>query len=188
MKKMDESLRAHYGKVEPRQAFVERMLHDGSENVPEIDTKYVAQSRSFFRVLAGVAALIVGCLLVLMWHEPSDAIQIEVAEQHIKAKAPQFFSNEFARLDEKMTDFLIREPTPGPLASLELIGGRPCSIQKIPAAQLLLKDKEGVRYTLYQAPVVEILDVSSSVKQVGALQIRTWQENGLLYVLAGPPS
>jgi hypothetical protein len=78
-------------------------------------------------------------------------------------------------------------------ADLELLGGRYCSIQSVPAAQLRITSPDGNHLqTLYQTeyrkdifgtlPVLENGDAPVTVNVKG-ITVRIWVEKGLLFAL-----
>ena len=151
--------------------------------------------------MAGFAAAVVLAIGALIFVRGVDdtpmteRIAMEVARNQIKLKPLDVTTSSF---DEARTYFTDLDFVPAQSAllanaDLELIGGRYCSIQSVPAAQLRVKlpTSEGPQ-TLYQTeyrkdvfgplPVIEDGDVPATVNVKG-MRISVWVEKGLLFSL-----
>jgi hypothetical protein len=151
--------------------------------------------------MAGIAATVVIAIGVLILVQGVDSasmterIAMEVARNQIKLKPLDISTSSFSEVRAYFTD-LDFVPTRSSLlknADFELIGGRYCSIQSVPAAQLRVKlpTSEGTQ-TLYQTayrkdvfgplPVIEDGDVPVTINAKG-MRISVWVEKGLLFSL-----
>ena len=151
--------------------------------------------------MAGIAATLIVAIGVLILVQGVDGtpmterIAMEVARNQIKLKPLDITTNSFSEVRSYFAD-LDFVPTRSSLlanADFELIGGRYCSIQSVPAAQLRVKlpTSEGTQ-TLYQTeyrkdvfgplPVIEHGDVPVTINAKG-MRISVWVEKGLLFSL-----
>jgi hypothetical protein len=151
--------------------------------------------------VAGIAATLIVATGVLILVQGVDGtpmterIAMEVARNQIKLKPLDITTSSFSEVRAYFTD-LDFVPTRSSLlanADFELIGGRYCSIQSVPAAQLRVKlpTSEGTQ-TLYQTeyrkdvfgplPVIEDGDVPAIINAKG-MRISVWVEKGLLFSL-----
>jgi hypothetical protein len=159
--------------------------------------------RASFLVGWSAAAAIAALLAVIVLFPPdqlesvpmAERIALEVARNHIKLKPLDVETGTMKGIRRYFTDleFVPVESSLLASADLELLGGRYCSVQSIPAAQLRLTTpgSDGLQ-TLYQAeyrkdilgplPVLEEGDhpINISVKGVS---VRIWVEKGLLFAL-----
>jgi len=148
-------------------------------------------------------AAIVALLAVIMLFPPGlvkdvpmkERIALEVARNHIKLKPLDVETDSMIGIRSYFTDLEFIPVASQLLASssLELLGGRYCSIQSVPAAQLRLTvPNSNSRQTLYQTeyrkdifgplPVLENGDVPLTVNTKG-ITVRIWVEKGLLFAL-----
>lgn len=117
----------------------------------------------------------------------AERVAQEVAMNHNKALAVEYQTDSYEVLSQSMgkLDFKLRAPTAGFNEGLALIGGRYCSIQGELAAQIKMVDETGRVYTLYQTRSNKMLKVISADQvQSDQVNIRLWQEQGLLFALA----
>ena len=127
----------------------------------------------------------------------TERIALEVARNHIRLKPLDVETDSMEGI-RRYFDDLEFVPVQSTLLSdsgMKLLGGRHCSIQSIPAAQLRVTSPGGNRLqTLYQTeyrkdifgplPVREDGDEPVTVNIKG-LTVRIWVEKGLLLALAG---
>ena len=170
----------------------------------ERDPAYATPRRKGLRSvawIAGMAATIVVAIGAFMITQNIDGtpmterIAMEVARNQIKLKPLDITTSSFSEVRAYFTD-LDFVPTRSSLlanADFELIGGRYCSIQSVPAAQLRVKlpTSEGTQ-TLYQTeyrkdvfgslPVIEDGDVPATLRAKG-MRVTVWVEKGLLFSL-----
>ena len=154
-------------------------------------------------VTASVAAAIAALLVVTLLFPPgamdyipmTERIALEVARNHIKLKSLDVETGSMDGIRRYFTDleFVPVESSMLAGADLELVGGRYCSLQSVPAAQLRIVVPYGNRQqTLYQAkyhkdvfgplPVLENGNAPVTVNVKG-IMVRIWVEKGLLFAL-----
>ena len=125
----------------------------------------------------------------------------EVVKNHLKLKPLDISSNSIDETQAffKHLDFLPIHSRSAAQRSLlitdNLMGGRYCSIQGVTAAQLRYENDQGHLRTLYQVPYdadlygelpLAIQNQAPLYLSVKGLQVRLWQEQGLLMVLVSP--
>ena len=150
-----------------------------------------------------VAATIVVLLLVTMLFPPgsmdtipmTEQIALEVARNQLKLKPLDVETDNMESIRSYFTDLEFVPVESSLLASAELVGGRYCSIQSVPAAQLRIAVPYSNRLqTLYQTeyrrdvfgplPVLEKGNAPVTVNVKG-ITVRIWVEKGLLFALTG---
>ena len=150
---------------------------------------------------ATVAVLL--AVLLLQLHEQHESqsitqqIALEVARNHIKLKPLDVETDTMEGIRSYFSDleFVPVESALLAQADLELLGGRYCSVQSIPAAQLrVTPGGSGALQTLYQTedrrevfgplPILEDGDSPVTVNVKG-ITVRIWVEKGLLFALTG---
>jgi hypothetical protein len=159
----------------------------------------IAKSLIGWPAAAAIAALL--AVMVLLPLGPVDDVPMtqriatEVARNHIKLKPLDVETDNMDGIRRYFTDLEFVPVKSQLLASsnLELLGGRYCSIQSVPAAQLRVSapDKRSLK-TLYQSeyrkdvfgplPVLENGGVPVEVNVKG-ITVRIWVEKGLLFAL-----
>lgn len=151
--------------------------------------------------IAGLAAAVVlafGALIIVLGVDDTpmtERIAMEVARNQIKLKPLDVTTTSFSEARAYFTDldFVPAQSALLANADLELIGGRYCSIQSVPAAQLRVKlPTSEAPQTLYQTeyrkdvfgplPVIEDGDVPATINAKG-MRISVWVEKGLLFSL-----
>jgi hypothetical protein len=123
----------------------------------------------------------------------TERIALEVAHNHIKLKPLDVETDSMDGIRHYFTEleFVPAESTLLANADLKLLGGRYCSIQSVPAAQLRITSPDGDHLqTLYQTeyrkdvfgtlPVLENGDAPVTVNVKG-ITVRIWVEKGLLF-------
>jgi hypothetical protein len=129
-------------------------------------------------------------------HALLEAIAVEVVDNHLKLKPLEVESGSlrdvlgyFDRLEFQ----LLESPRIAGNAGDQLLGGRYCSIQGIDAAQLRVASADGELSTWYEAilpaeKLEKIPDMDDgdepSVFVVKGLQVRIWQEQGIVFAQA----
>jgi hypothetical protein len=129
--------------------------------------------------------------------DPAERIAGELAANHLQLKPLEVNSPamEDARAHFEKLDFELIDSGLPALADLDLSGGRYCSVQGAPAAQLHLASQGGGRlYTLYQAqydpdrfgplPRPERGEAPLQLQAHG-LSVQLWVEQGILLALVG---
>jgi len=119
--------------------------------------------------------------------ELATLVSEEIALNHNKQLAIEFSANSFAELREQMKklDFTPVSSTQLANAGFTFLGARYCSIQGQLAAQIKLKNKDGIIQTLYQTQLnnkLKALPEKSYV--VNGVRIKQWQEKGIFFGLA----
>jgi len=175
------------------------------EAMVDVNAPGAAGRRLSMRPLIGwsavtaIAALL--AIIVLLPPEPfenipmTERIALEVARNHIKLKPLDVETDSMDGIRNYFTDLEFALVDSRLLASshLELLGGRYCSIQSVPAAQLRITVPNSNKLqTLYQTeyrkdvfgplPVLENGDAPIIVNVKG-LSVRIWVEKGLLFAL-----
>ncbi|MBX2798188.1 MAG: hypothetical protein KTR31_10975 [Myxococcales bacterium] len=124
-------------------------------------------------------------------HGLAQRVADEVVRNHIAHPEVEIAADTFEDLRQPLAD-LAFVPVRGSGVSGELLGGRHCSLQGIPAAQLRLSSDAGER-TLYLAPddTFEGLpdsDAGESPVHLAArgVSVQIWREHGLVMVLTEP--
>jgi hypothetical protein len=126
----------------------------------------------------------------------TERIALEVAHNHIKLKPLDVETGSMDGIRRYFTDleFVPAESSLLASADLELLGGRYCSVQSVPAAQLRVTSPgSNSLQTLYQTeyrkdifgplPVLENGEAPVTVNVKG-ITVRIWVEKGLLFALA----
>jgi hypothetical protein len=158
------------------------------------------RARSVFNwsAAAAIAALLAVIALLPSWppleeFPMTERIALEVAHNHIKLKPLDVETDSMDGIRHYFTEleFVPAESTLLANADLKLLGGRYCSIQSVPAAQLRITSPDGDHLqTLYQTeyrkdvfgtlPVLENGDAPVTVNVKG-ITVRIWVEKGLLF-------
>jgi hypothetical protein len=175
------------------------------EALLDVNAPIAAKRRHLARPLIGwsAAAAIAALLAIIVLFPPglvedipmTEQIALEVAHNHIKLKPLDVETNSMDGIRRYFTDleFVPVESSLLASADLELMGGRYCSIQSVPAAQLRITLPDHNRLqTLYQTeyrkdvfgplPVLENGDIPVTV-YVKGITVRIWVEKGLLFAL-----
>jgi len=189
-----------------RNHFEQRSLSkDRLESLQKVHAPRPTDRRSIVRPLiaASMAAAIAAFLFTTLLFPPgsmdsipmTERIALEVARNHIKLKPLDVETDSMDGIRRYFTDleFAPVQSTLLASADLELVGGRYCSIQSVPAAQLRIKVPYSNRLqTLYQTeyrqevfgtlPVIEN-GHAPVVVNVKGITIHIWVEKGLLFAL-----
>ena len=146
---------------------------------------------------AALAALLVAAVMLgpLDSVPMTERIAMEVAHNQIKLKPLDVRTDNMDGIRRFFTDLEFMPVQSRLLANrnLQLLGGRYCSIQSVPAAQLHISAPDKQRpQTLYQTeyrkdvfgplPVLENGDVPVEVNVKG-VRVRIWVEKGLLFAM-----
>ena len=192
-----------------RDHFEQRMLSkdrlERLKSLQKINAPRPAARHSIVKpLIAGsMAAAIAAFLVITLLFPPgsmdsipmTERIALEVARNHIKLKPLDVETDSMDGIRRYFTDleFVPAQSTLLASADLELVGGRYCSIQSVPAAQLRIKVPYSNRLqTLYQTeyrkdifgtlPVMENGQPPVTV-HVKGITVRIWVEKGLLFAL-----
>ncbi|MAG30112.1 MAG: hypothetical protein CL908_04360 [Deltaproteobacteria bacterium] len=118
----------------------------------------------------------------------AGSILREIALNHSKNQGIQFAANDYSGLRQQMDelDFSMRSPQRIGGGEFRILGGRYCSLQGRPAAQIKLEDEAGQVLTLYQTHFSDSFEgLFEQRRELGGIQIRIWREGDLLFGLAG---
>jgi len=198
---LKQAVRQHFEQRALSTDQLERLNALMAINAPRpADRLLVARSLIGWPAAAAIAALLA---LILLFPPGSiedvpmtERIAMEVARNHVKLKPLDVQTDSMDGIRRYFTDLEFVPVESQLLASsdLELLGGRYCSIQSIPAAQLRVSAPDTHRLqTLYQSeyrkdvfgplPVLENGDVPVDVNVKG-ITVRIWVEKGLLFALS----
>lgn len=117
--------------------------------------------RRLISIGAGLAASIFCVFLLWTWsggdNLPPQNIQLRIAEEvttnHTRVKPLDVTSSSIDVVREQLPllDFIVQRSSLLLSEGLELVGGRYCTLQGVIATQLVFRDRDGNRITLYQA-------------------------------------
>jgi anti-sigma factor RsiW len=84
-------------------------------------------------------------------------------------------------------DFSIMPANSRILEAYRLVGGRYCSVQGAPAAQLRVQDiRSGKECTLYAVKAVGTLQgVNATIDHIDGVRVEVWRQDNVLFMLAG---
>lgn len=144
------------------------------------------------RSLSAIAALVlvvVSVWFVIAGESEYKAISAEIAYNHNSQMQMEVLSDSFTDIQTYLNrlDFSLVPSQSLPRSDWQLIGARYCSIGGKIAAQLKIKEVNSQHvYTLYQAKLPTKLADKLENKQfyIDGVNVRLWQENGLLMGLA----
>lgn len=183
MNDLDRNIRSYYGakRLDPaRVDAIESSIHRSHH-----------LRRASRMVLAAAAAAVV---VVATWlgqppdADPTQHLIAEVVRNHLDSAPLLVESDRYDVVQRGLPElgFPIR-PRRRVSASLDLAGGRYCSLLGARAAQLRMVDRETrVPHTLYVTPLSEdTATVVSGVFQLDRLQIEVWIGGDRLFALAG---
>jgi len=117
------------------------------------------------------------------------AVCAEVVMNYEKHSPMQVLSSHYSDVQAALNrlDFSIMPANSRILEAYRLVGGRYCSIQGVPAAQLRVQDiRSGQERTLYAVKAVGTLqDVNSTIDHMDGVRVEVWRHDNVLFVLAG---
>jgi anti-sigma factor RsiW len=117
------------------------------------------------------------------------AVCAEVVMNYEKHSPMQVLSSHYSDVQAALNrlDFSIMPANSRILEAYRLVGGRYCSIQGVPAAQLRVQDiRSGQECTLYAVKAVGTLqDVNSTIDHMDGVRVEVWRQDNVLFVLAG---
>lgn len=168
----------------------------------------MAKPRSVHALRTAARASLAACALLLgfwLYLSPGDhppqpqRIADEVALNHIKLKPLEVQSESMRELQDYFTelDFAPLENDMLRSARYQLLGGRYCSIEGQPAAQLRVLDRSsGEVHSLYQTHfdtelfgelVRDGLETTPLARSARGMEVDIWVEHGLLFALTRQP-
>lgn len=187
MKKLDDALRKFYSAQELPEGRVTRILA-ASDAVAGSAIRWWRP-----QWLAAAAALV---LLLggsgFWWRAPmrmTARVTAEVAHDHLKGSAPEVRADDFSVIETALAklDFPLAPSAAHPLpAKLTLVGGRYCSVQGEPAAQIRLLEPDGHPCTLYVARSAgnRLASVRPGEYEAAGVRVRIWHDEGRLFAMA----
>ncbi|MEA2078765.1 MAG: hypothetical protein U9P00_02715 [Pseudomonadota bacterium] len=198
---LKQAVREYFERDELSTDQLERLeaLMAGDEQRPADRLRRLPGSVLGWSMAAAIAALLAIFVILppnLVEDTPmTERIAMEVARNHIKLKPLDVETDNMDGIRRYFTDLEFVPVKSQLLASsnLELLGGRYCSIQSVPAAQIRVMRADSNRLqTLYQSeyrkdvfgplPVLENGDLPVAVRVKG-ITVRIWVEKGLLFAL-----
>ena len=132
------------------------------------------------------------CLLFGLRQEQQRATQravvAEVVMNYEKHSPMQVLSSHYSDVQAALNrlDFSIMPASARILEAYRLVGGRYCSIQGVPAAQLRVQEiRSGKQCTLYAVKAVGTLhDVNSAIDRLDGVRVEVWRQDNVLFALA----
>ena len=132
------------------------------------------------------------CLLFGLRQEQQRATEravcAEVVMNYEKHSPMQVLTSHYSDVQAALNrlDFSIMPANARILEAYRLVGGRYCSIQGVPAAQLRVREiRSGKECTLYAVKAVGTLyDVNSTIDRLDGVRVEVWQQDNVLFALA----
>jgi anti-sigma factor RsiW len=156
-----------------------------------------AQSNQQWRItplmqIATLTAAIVIFFLVAAREEHRKSIEravcAEVVMNHLKHSPLEVISSHYSEVQSALSrlDFSIMPANSMLLETYQLMGGRYCSIQGVPAAQLRVRDVRSAKEcTLYAVKAAgKLRDVIASVESMDGIRVEIWRQDNVLFALA----
>lgn len=142
--------------------------------------------------IAGLTAAIMIFILVADHEEDQRAIGravcAEVVMNHMKHSPLEIFSSHYSEVQAALSrlNFSIMPANSTILETYRLMGGRYCSIQGVPAAQLRVRDiHSGKECTLYAVKAAgKLQDVTPTVDSMDGIRVEVWRQDDVLFALA----
>jgi hypothetical protein len=197
---LKQAVREHF---EQRTLATDKLIHLETLMAMKTPTPPLQRHRASLLIGWSTAAAIAAFLAVIILFPPdqlegipmTERIALEVARNHIKVKPLDVETGTMEGIRRYFTDLEFVPVESSLLAStdIELLGGRYCSVQSVPAAQLRIAapGNNGLQ-TLYQAeyhkdifgplPVLENGDYPININAKG-ISVSIWVEKGLLFAL-----
>jgi anti-sigma factor RsiW len=116
------------------------------------------------------------------------AVCAEVVMNHMKRSPLEIISSRYSEVQSGLSllDFSIMPTNTTILETYRLMGGRYCSIQGVPAAQLRVREiRSGKECTLYAVKAAgKLQDVASTVDSMEGIRVEVWRQDNVLFALA----
>jgi anti-sigma factor RsiW len=116
------------------------------------------------------------------------AVCAEVVMNHVKHSPLEIISSRYSEVQAGLSrlDFSIMPANSTILETYRLMGGRYCSIQGVPAAQLRVQDiRSGKECTLYAVKAAgKLQDVASTADSMDGVRVEVWRQDNVLFALA----
>jgi anti-sigma factor RsiW len=149
------------------------------------------RSTPFLQIAALTAAMVI-LFLVAAREEHRRAIEravcAEVVMNHMKHSPLEVISSHYSEVRSALSrlDFSIMPASSTLLETYQLMGGRYCSIQGVPAAQLRVRDvRSGKECTLYAVKAAgKLRDVIATVDSMDGIRVDIWRQDSVLFALA----
>lgn len=186
MKKVDEAVRKFYSAQKLPEELVARILA-ASDAVAGHPIRW-----RWPQWLAAAALVLLLGGAGLWWRAPmrvTARVAAEVARNHLKGSPPEVLADDFSVIEAALTklDFPLAPSSAHPLPDrLTLVGGRYCSVQGVPAAQIRLLEPDGNPCTLYVARSVgnRLASVRPGEYEAAGVRVRIWHDEGRLFAMA----
>ncbi len=195
---LDRQVKAFYESYSIEAGMLERVKAAIGSTASDSVRRFRLSSRPLVLAVAAglaLAAGIGGLFIARPFFNPSTAlahqVASEIAANHRKQLRPEFVVQSFADLHDVMPqlDFSPVRPQRVLGAGYKLVGARYCSICKLIAVQIRLRDGAGQAYTLYEFRGHESLEsIREQSLEIDGVRISIWREAGLIMGLAGPSS
>ncbi|KXF83036.1 hypothetical protein [Enterovibrio coralii] len=176
-------------KASLRQLYGDKTLSD--EQLEQLQAAKQSQGlpRKLQPLLAAALLLCASFLVFTSSNQDHQRIATEIAYNHNSQMQMEVQSGAFTDIQHYLNrlDFSLIASEKLPESVWRLIGGRYCSIDGKLAAQLKVEHLEsGDIYTLYQAKLPDMFSAEgvSDAIDVDGVEVRLWQEGGLLFGLA----
>jgi anti-sigma factor RsiW len=142
--------------------------------------------------IAALTAAIVISLLVADHEEYQRAIEravcAEVVMNHMKHSPLEIISAHYSEVEAALSrlDFSIMPANSTIRETYRLMGGRYCSIQGEPAAQLRVQDiRSGKECTLYAVKAAgKLQGITADVDSMDGIRVEVWRQDNVLFALA----
>jgi anti-sigma factor RsiW len=142
--------------------------------------------------IAGLTAAIMILILVADHEEHQRAIGravcAEVVMNHMKHSPLEIISSRYSEVQAALSrlNFSIMPANSTILETYRLMGGRYCSIQGVPAAQLRVRDiRSGEECTLYAVKAAgKLQDITPTVDSMDGIRVEVWRQDDVLFALA----
>jgi anti-sigma factor RsiW len=142
--------------------------------------------------IAALTAAIAIFFLVADHDEYQRAIErtvcAEVVMNHVRHSPLEIISSHYSEVQAALSrlDFSIMPANSTILETYRLMGGRYCSIQGVPAAQLRVQDiRSGKECTLYAVKAAgKLQHVTPTVDSMDGIRVEVWRQDNVLFALA----
>jgi anti-sigma factor RsiW len=148
------------------------------------------RTTAFLQITALTAAIVI--LFLVAAREERRAIErtvcAEVVMNYMKHSPLEVISTHYSEVQSALSrlDFSIMPANSRILETYRLMGGRYCSIQGVPAAQLRVRDvRSGKECTLYAVKAAgKLRDVIATVESKDGIRVEIWRQDNVLFALA----
>ncbi len=181
MTKIDTVVDEYYQSQELSDESLNRILLAGKE-------AHFAKRR---RTISAVAALFIFSILSVFTFLQVQKNSIingavgEIAKNHNKNESSKIISADYGEISSQLSELSFAFHQPEGLKEYTLLGGKYCSVREERAAQLKVKNSDGVILTVYivrnRGSLTKIPEMSYEVNET---TVRFWREGELLYALA----